>query len=247
MTNSLSGSGLGANTLNEVKNGDIEVPQDLQIEQIKEKFEKEKELFRKEMFHRFKNNLQVITSLFSIQSSYVKDEESRRMFINSTERVKAIALIYDRLFQSENPDEIYFDKYLEELVNYIIKNCIMADKIIGHEFHSVKINLPFKTAVSIGLIINEIITNSLNHAFIGLREGKIKINLEHSAGEYLLSVEDNGIGLPEDFNIETNDSLGLMLVRSLTEQLNGSLELLSVNGTKFIIKFPGNLEQNFKG
>jgi two-component sensor histidine kinase len=239
MTNNLSGPRDETSGNNEVLNLGNEDQFIKQIQQIEDKFQKEKDSFQKELFHRFKNNLQVITSLLNIQSSYVKDEDSRRMFINSTERVKTIAMIYEKPYQTENLTGIYFDKYLKDLVNYIINNYETNTLNISHEIFTVDVNLNVKIALSCGLIINELISNSLQHAFTGVKAGNIKINLENHAGEYILSVEDDGIGLPKDFNIETNDSLGFLLVRSLIEQINGSLEVIGINGTKFVIKFPG--------
>jgi len=211
-----------------------------QIQQIKDKFETEKELFQREMFHRFKNNLQVITSLLNIQSSFIKDEDSLRMFVNCTERVKTIAMIYDKQYQTQDPATIYFDNYLKNLVNYIVNNYKKNTCIVGCEITAADVILPVKTSLSCGLIIYELVSNSLYHAFNSVKEGNIKVNFQHLDHKFILSVEDNGIGLPEDFNIDSNNSLGLLLVKSLTEQINGSLELKSINGTKFILSFPDN-------
>jgi two-component sensor histidine kinase len=226
------------NVNDKLQDGDIDARHKKQLLEMEEKFKQERDSFQKEMFHRFKNNLQVITSLLNIQSSYVKDEDSRRMFVDSTERVNTMAMIYDKQNQTENPIVICFDNYLRNLVDYIVQNNNSNTKDIRHEINAVNLNLPVKIAQACGLIINELITNSLRHAFLNVNTGNIKIKLEHNDGAYILSVEDNGIGLPEDFNIESIDSLGLMLVRSLADQINGTLDIISINGTKFVLKLP---------
>ena len=202
----------------------------------------QKDIFLAEILHRFKNNLQVIASLLSIQGDYVKDDESRKMFGNSSERVKTMAMIYGKQYQSIDLTGIYFNKYLHDLVIYIFNQNEMNSKNARHEIITDDVILSYKTAIPCGLIINELITNSLKHAFKDGKVGFIKVKLEKKTGEYLLSIEDNGTGFPEDFNFETNDSLGLMLVRLLADQINGKLEIDGINGAKFVLCFPQERE-----
>jgi two-component sensor histidine kinase len=238
MSDNMHSSNDSINVNNGLHDRDNDEQHKRQLLELEEKYKKEMDSFQKEIFHRFKNNLQVITSLLNIQSSYVKDENSRQMFVDSTDRIKTIAMIYDKQYQTDNPTMICFNNYLRDLVNYTIQNSNTNTINIRHEVNAVGINLPVKTAQSCGLIINELITNSLRHAFVDVNPGIIKIKLGHNAGVYILSFEDNGIGLPEDFNIESIDSLGLMLVISLTDQINGTLDITSINGAKFVLKFP---------
>jgi two-component sensor histidine kinase len=238
MTNDKSVRGDEASVNNEILESDTYDQNLNQLQDLEEKFEKEKETILNEMRHRFKNNLQVIASLLSLQGDYVKDKESRRMFSNSSERVKTIALMYDKLYQADKQDGIYFDKYLIDLVNYHFQNYNTNPNMIRHQIKGDDLILPIKTAIPCGLIITELILNSLKHAFPDNRSGNIKINLEHPAGECILSIEDDGIGLPEEFDIGNNDSLEFLLVRSLSEQINGTLKLTGINGTKFVLKFP---------
>jgi len=226
-----------------------------QLHEIEERYIKEKESFQKEMFHRFKNNLQIITSLLNIQSSYVKDEDSCRMFINSAERVKAIAMIYDKQYQTENLDIICFDKYLKDLVSCIMNNYDTNTKTIRNEISSVDVNLPAKTALSCGLIINELVSNSFKYAFVDRDKGEIRIKLNRVDGEFInvreececegpertnliLTVSDNGVGISIDDKMSNVSTLGLSLVKMLTAQLQGTFQIDTKKGTRFQINFP---------
>jgi len=130
--------------------------------------------------------------------------------------------------------------FFNDLVNYIVKNYDSNSTFVNLEINSIETILPVKTALSCGLIINELVSNSLKHAFKDRKIGTIKINLEHVTGEFILSVEDDGSGLPEDFDIDNSDSLGLTLVKSLSDQVNGSLTIIGINGAGFVLKFPNN-------
>lgn len=219
-----------------------DVTNDTQILDNEFLMRKENDVLLSEMLHRFKNNLSVIASLLSLQGNYVKDDESRNMFSNSAERVKTIAMIYGKSYQTDDLTGIYFNKYLQDLVIYIFDQYDLASKYIRHEIKTDDVILPIKIAIPCGLIVNELITNSLKHAFKDRNEGCIKVNLENLSGNYILSIEDNGIGFPEDFNLETNDSLGIMLVKLLSEQINGEMDINGINGIKFVLKFRQNEE-----
>jgi two-component sensor histidine kinase len=203
-----------------------------------EEDKKEKETIIMEMHHRFKNNLQVIASLLSLQGEYIREEKYRRMFINSAERVNAMAMIHEKLYQADNQINIFIDTYLRDLVIYLLKSYSSIGKTVIHEVKTNGITLPFTTAVPCGLIVNELISNSLKYAFPEKTTGKININIEQIADEYILSYNDDGVGLPEHFTIESSDSLGILIVKTLVEQLKGTLEISNNKGTNFIIKFP---------
>jgi PAS domain S-box-containing protein len=209
---------------------------------------------KKEIHHRIKNNLQVIYSLLDLKAEMfkgrknIKDSEVLNGFRESQDRVISIALIHEELYKGENIDVLNFSQYIKELADslhltYRLKTDVSLDfDLIENLF------LDMDTAIPLGIITNELISNSLKYAFIDREKGEIKIRLHREeSGEckiedcnsidYILSVSDNGVGIPEDLKIEYLNSLGLQLVTSLVDQLDGKLELKRDNGTEFIIRF----------
>ncbi len=199
----------------------------------------EKELLLRELHHRVKNNLQIISSLINLQSQGIKDENDLEIFRESQSRVKSMAIIHEKLYQSSDLSNINFKDYIQSLVSYLVvyysKEMIKIEMDVEQDQV-----LNMDTAVPCGLIINELFSNSLKHAFKGIKSGKITIKLssnqEHPAC-YTLVVSDNGTGLPPEVDINNPQRLGLQLVVSLTNQLDGKIYLDTVNGTKFTIKF----------
>jgi PAS domain S-box-containing protein len=201
---------------------------------------KEKEALLREIHHRVKNNLQVISSLLDLQTGRLKDESSLDAFKESQNRVKSMSLIHEQLYQSQNLTKIDFDKYIKNLtINLLYLYGDNPDKI------SIKINardvfLNIDKAIPCGLMINELVSNSLKHGFPGGKQGEIFINFRlDNDKRYTLTVNDNGIGFPEKFILQNTESLGLQLVNMLTQQLKGTIELDRNHGTTFTIKFPG--------
>jgi two-component sensor histidine kinase len=192
------------------------------------------------MHHRLKNNLQVISSLLSIQSDFVKDEESHKLFINSLNRIRAMSLTHENLKRESNFTDIQFDKYVRDLVTFLCRNYNINTNLLKIIIKIPSVSLPIDTSITCGLIINELISNSLKHAFPGGKSGNIKIGLEKLVKQHKLFVSDNGIGLPDKMDIEKDNSFGLLLIRTLVDQLNGKLEVISENGSKFIIRFPNS-------
>ena len=204
---------------------------------------KEKEVLLKEIHHRVKNNMQIISSLLSLQASKVKDNEAIEALRDSQNRVKTMAYIHEKLYQSENLSEIEFGQYVEKLIKQLFAS-------YHTDMNKVKLNLQVNglvldvnKAIPCGLIINELVSNALKHAFPNGRTGEITVCFNCQCGqnnkkEYDLCVMDTGVGFPEDVNFMNTDSLGMQLVCTLTEQINGSIEMENKNGTKFIIKFP---------
>jgi PAS domain S-box-containing protein len=205
-------------------------------EQIKASL-KEKEILLREIHHRVKNNLQIISSLLNLQVEHIPDDQYREMFEDSQNRIRSMALIHETLFQSENLAHIDIDEYITNLVYELIQTYRAEDRIavtadVGD------VSLDIDAAVSCGLIINELVSNALKHAFPDGREGKIKIVLRSRNGVVELTVSDNGVGIPGDMDVRTTESLGLDLVMTLAEkQLNGEITLDTREGTTFCITF----------
>ncbi len=198
----------------------------------------EKELLIKEVHHRVKNNLQIVSSMLELQSTYMKDKQAIMAFREGQNRVSTMALIHEKLYRSGDLARIRFAEYIEELTSNIFASYgVNSDKIrlmikVGDVFFDVN------TAIPCGLIINELVSNSIKHAFPDGRTGEINIELQPEADEkYLLTVSDNGKGFPSDLDFRNSLSLGLKLVITLTKQLGGTIELNRSAGTSFIIKF----------
>ncbi len=200
---------------------------------------KEKEVLLKEIHHRVKNNLQIISSLLNLQSAEIDDPRASQKFRESQDRVKAMALIHERLYQSSDLAKIDFSGYVRNLTGHLQRSYrVDANRIrLNLEVDPVPMNLD--VAIPCGLIINELVSNSFKYAFPNGAGGEIKVRFEEANGNGMkLHVEDNGVGLPEGSNPEESDSLGLKLVRSLTEQLGGTLRYSSQNGFACDISIP---------
>lgn len=198
----------------------------------------EKEVLLKEIYHRVKNNLLVVSSLLELQTNYVDDPEIIKMLKNSQDRIHSMALVHEQLYRSDNLKEIDISVYIKALLAKISDSHSNQEKGIDFVVNAESINLNIETAHSCGLIINELVTNALEHAFIGRDRGNIWISLQrtHDA-EIILTIKDDGIGVPEDFDFHKIDSLGLRLVRILTRQLEGELKSDFSQGTSFQLTF----------
>ena len=204
---------------------------------------KEKEVLLREIHHRVKNNLQIVSSLLSLQSQYIRDNLCADMLKESQNRIRSMALIHEKLYQSEDLASINADEYIRTLVHGLHRSYAARTDQITVTINVEDISLRVDTAIPCGLIINELVSNSLKHAF-PRRKGEIKVILHSLNGDIELSVTDNGIGLPEDIDFRTTETLGLRLVTILAEdQLNGEIELDRTEGTAFHIRFK---EQSFQ-
>lgn len=198
---------------------------------------KEKEILLKEIHHRVKNNLQVISSILSLQCSYISDEGTLEVLQESRNRIRSMAIIHENLYQTTNFSSIDFAGYIKNLVTnlrslYYNKH---TQVVINYELEEV--DLILDQAVPCGLIMNELITNALKYAVEPNKLTIITISVKVEGNTIYLRVSDNGKGMPEGMIIENNDSLGLQLVQTLVEQLDGSMEYNSNKGTNFLIKF----------
>jgi two-component sensor histidine kinase len=204
---------------------------------------REKEVLLKEIHHRVKNNMQVISSLLNLQSEQIKDKYYIDMFKESRNRIRSMALVHEKLYQSKNLANIDSSDYIKSLISDLFTFYNISRGHISAKIDVQNVNLSIDTAIPCGLIINELVSNSLKYAFPEGRDGEIKITFneildEEGNSEYELVVSDNGAGIPESIDIRKTSSLGLKLVVNLVEhQLQGKLRLDRTNGTKFHIRF----------
>jgi PAS domain S-box-containing protein len=203
-------------------------------EQIKASL-KEKEILLQEVHHRVKNNMQIISSLLNLQSRHVKDKESLGLFKSSQNRVKSMALIHERLYQSKDFTRIDVADYVQNLTNHLFITYGISKDAVKLKMNIKDIFLDINTAIPCALIINELVSNSLKHAFPNGKKGEIQISMSPlSKDEIELVVGDNGVGMLEDANLKNTKSLGLYLVSMLAEdQLHGEIKLDKTEGTAF--------------
>lgn len=199
---------------------------------------REKNVLLREIHHRVKNNMQVISSLLNLQSRHAEDEKALDMLRGIQNRVKSMTLIHERLYQSKDIAKVSFAEHVQTLISHLFSS-------YGADARAVKLNINIKdvlldinTAIPCSLIINEIISNSLKHAFPGGRKGEIKVAMHPiNEKEIRLIISDDGIGLPEETDFRKTDSLGLHLVRLLAEdQLHGDIKMDRTKGTNFNIR-----------
>ena len=202
---------------------------------------KEKEVLLKEIHHRVKNNLQIITSLLSLQSMQINDDRNLAIFKDSQNRIRSMALVHEKLYQSKELSQINFGEYVINLANYIQDSYSNKQSKIKLIFEMEDTFLPIDTIVPLGLILNELISNSFKYAF-----NRSKLDSNHvnyisikskniNEQNFVIEFEDNGVGISKDLDIENSQTLGLKLVYNLCTQIGGELKMESNNGTKFII------------
>jgi PAS domain S-box-containing protein len=198
---------------------------------------KEKEVMLKEIHHRVKNNLQVISSLLSLQSGASSDNRAREQLRESQNRIRSMALIHERLYQSENLAQVNFGEYVRSLVAFLFRSYSMPNVRVIYAID--RCNLPVNTAIPCGLMINELVSNALKYAFKGRTGGEIEIGFSLLDGNRgVLSVRDDGVGFPADLDYRATQTLGMQLVTTLTSQINGTLGLVLDRGTTFTITLP---------
>jgi len=198
---------------------------------------KEKELLLKEVHHRVKNNLNVVASLLSLQTSFIPDKVSRKHLTESRNRVESMALIHEQLYYTESLSGVYLDNYLSDLVAQLINTYNTHPTPVKTELDIPSVQLNLSVAVPLGLIINELISNSLEHGLKNIKNGLIEISLTIDEQRCRLLIHDNGHGLPEDFIFEESESLGLLIISNLAEQLDGSFKLYNDNGATAAVEF----------
>jgi two-component sensor histidine kinase/CBS domain-containing protein len=210
---------------------------------------KEKESLLKEIHHRVKNNLQIISSVLRLQSDYIKDDKVLPFFHESQNRIRSMALIHEKLYQSKDLSRIGMSEYIRDLSDNLLRSYVAVAQSVVLHIEADDIWLDIDTAIPCGLIINELVSNALKHAFQAAschneshdNPNVIRVNMSCVEDHLKLTVSDNGVGLPEAIDFRNTDSLGLELVCIFTEQLGGTIELNNDQGAHFTITFPQNL------
>jgi PAS domain S-box-containing protein len=227
-------SGIG-HDITEKKHADEKIRQSLQ----------EKEVLLKEVHHRVKNNLQVISSILNLQSSYVKDAGTLNILKESQNRIKSMAFIHESLYQTKDFSSINFSEYVINLSQNLIHSYSNFAHEINLKLDIQNVFLNLDLAIPCGLIINEIVSNALKYAFVDNKEGdEIVIEMSIEGENLKLIIGDNGVGLPSAIDYRNTESLGLQLVVTLVDQLNGSIELESTKGAMYTIIFKQNQAKN---
>ena len=199
----------------------------------------EKEVLLAEVYHRIKNNLQIIASLFDLQADMVSDPQVRALFEESQQRIQAVALLHESLSQSGNIARIPAAQYIHRLSNQVFQAYAPPGDRITLSIQADPIWIAVRNAVPYGLLVNELLSNSLKYGFPGDRGGEITIALRVlPEGQIVLIVRDTGVGFPADMDFRRTGSLGLQLVCLLTEQLGGTIELERISGTQWTLTFP---------
>jgi len=232
--------GYGHDDLEQVETLAVAFVEALYNKKAEEKIEeslKEKEMLLKEIHHRVKNNLSVISSLLNLQSGYIKDKEDLELFRESQTRAKSMALIHERLYQSEDLKRIDFSDYIKTLASDLFRTYVVDPTRISLKMDLETILLDINTSIPLGLILNELVSNAMKYAFPDDEKGEITIKLKSKDDQYTLTVSDSGVGLPDELDFDRIDSLGLQLVNNLTNQIDGTVEMDRTHGTKFTITF----------
>jgi two-component sensor histidine kinase len=199
---------------------------------------KEKEVLLKEIHHRVKNNMQIISSLVSLQADQSKDSTIREILQDVSNRVRSMAIVHEKLYQSTSLAWVELVEYTESLVNHLWRSYGGESSNIHFTKDLEPISLPVNEAVPWGLILNELVSNALKHAFPGVEQGEVAVSLHNDdQGQVVLNVRDNGQGLPSGFDWSKTDSLGLRLVKILAAQLHAQVQVISDGGTEFKVTF----------
>jgi PAS domain S-box-containing protein len=199
----------------------------------------EKDVLLSEVHHRVKNNLQIVHSLLDLQSAQVTDPQAIAMLRDSQNRIRSMSLIHQTLYQSKDFARVDFASFLDSLLPTLMASYNVAANRIALTIEIEGVYLPLNQAIPCGLIVNELISNALKHAFPDDRSGSIKVESHlQSAGTAILSVSDDGIGLAETQDLDGSNTLGLTLVHLLARQLHGGIEIQRARPTRFELTFP---------
>jgi len=199
---------------------------------------REKEILLRELHHRVKNNMQIIASLLHLQSQYVKEEESKLILRESQGRVHSMAMIHEKIYQSRLSD-VNLEEYLENMVSDIFYSYGIKKGTINFEIDVLEVHINIDTAIPCGLILNELLTNSLKYAFHERDKGKITVKLTLGDDHFFtLFVSDDGVGLPPDLDIANAPTLGLQIITVLVRQMGGDMHVGNEPGATFHIRFP---------
>jgi two-component sensor histidine kinase len=198
----------------------------------------EKDVLLREIHHRVKNNMQIISSLLRLQSRLIGDDKLKEMFKESQNRIRSMALIHEKLYQTEDFARINFAEYIRSLTVHLFHTYKVNPNVVRMNTDVERVFLDINKAIPCGLIINELVSNSLKHAFPDNKKGEICIRLSSNKQKKTkLTVSDNGVGLPKSVNFSEPETLGLQLVSDLVNQIEGTIRLVRTKGTSFHISF----------
>ncbi len=232
----------------EVKGGVVtftDITKRKKSEKIIEDSLKEKDILLREIHHRVKNNMQIISSLLNLQSAYFQDSEAVNVFKESQNRIRSMALIHEKLYQSGNIAGVKLGDYVQDLASHLMSSYSLDSTKIRLTTDIENVSLGIDTAISLGLIVNELLSNAFKYAFPNGASGEIKLSYKPTEGNTsTLIIHDNGIGFPKNIDFRQTDSLGLQLVNTLVEQLEGNIELNRMNGTEFTIVLPNLINRD---
>lgn len=235
-----------AETLNEQLQAEVSVSRQVQAELTARDLHdramlKEKNVLLGEIHHRVKNNLQIVNSLLDLQSAQIHDPAVFDMLRVCQHRIRSMALIHQTLYQSNDFAQVDFGMFLNSLAPAMVQSYIEDSERVLLSINVVNMHLPINAAVPCGLLLNELISNCLKHAFPGGRHGRIDIDFVREDGEYaMLTVSDDGVGIPENFDLSQTESLGMQLVFLLADQIGGTMTVNRSNPTSFILRFKIN-------
>jgi two-component system, sensor histidine kinase PdtaS len=200
---------------------------------------KEKEVLLKEVHHRVKNNLQIVSSMLNLQLDRLTDRQAVASFMESQNRVRSIALFHEKLYQSRDLARIDVGEYLRGVVTGLFATYGADPGNVSLRVEAEDVPLDVDGAISCGLIVNELVSNALKYAFPDGRRGEVRVGLRREGSDVVLEVVDDGTGLPADLDLDDPGTLGLKLVSILAEQVRGTIEVRRSPGTRFLIHFPG--------
>ncbi len=198
----------------------------------------EKEVLLREVHHRVKNNMQVISSLLSLQSRRVQDPGVQEMFRESQRRIRSMALVHERLYQSSDLSRIEFSQYIRNLASHLFQSYQVSSNRVHLRLDTEEVFININTAIPCGLILNELVSNALKHAFPEGRTGEVAVELRRApADRYLIRVSDDGVGYPRSLDFRSTETLGMQIVNTLVAQIDGAIEFSRERGTVFAITF----------
>ena len=204
---------------------------------------KEKEVLLRELYHRTKNNMQVVSALLNLQSSYTDNEEVHRTYNDLSNRIQAMALVHQKLYQSKDLSSINISEYIESLIEHLHQSYSQSADRIKIDLDIEDVSFTLETAIPCGLILNEVITNALKYAFPDNKEGIISVKLVSEKDDMArITIKDNGIGMEPDIDTREPKTLGLQLIQTITEyQLQGEMSYRINNGTEWTLEFNKNI------
>jgi len=207
------------------------------VEEALQRSVSEKEVLLKELQHRVKNNLAIISSLLGLEMRRLTDETARQVFLEAQTRISAMAALYDQLYGARDLNDINLGLYLDRLARTILDTYSTLGGRIALETALEDVHLDVKRAVPLGLILNEVLTNAVKYAFPDGKRGTVRVALAESAGRITLAISDDGVGLPAGFDLNAPGSMGFMLVKLLCEQIGASLDVGAANGSRITARF----------